>query len=253
MVISFYNIKGGVGKTSTSINIASIAKKRGKILLFDLDIQGASSYFFNKNPKKRDILSKPIEKIIKNTEFENLDIIPADTNLEKYKNSISILIEELKKIYDFIIIDAPATLNPLTKDILKHSSIILVPVLPNILSLRTYNQIINTNLNNNIKLFVNQFENKPSHKKIIKHILTLPTPQYLKTYIPKSELIESMSFHKFLLLYFLDTFLLHLIYKKALIQLIHFLVYKYLNIVILAKLKYVELFFCEMVCFRIDL
>jgi len=196
MIISFYNIKGGVGKTSTSINIASIAKKRGKILLFDLDIQGASSYFFNKNPKKRDILSKPIEKIIKNTEFENLDIIPADTNLEKYKNSISILIEELKKLYDFIIIDAPATLNPLTKDILKNSSIILVPVLPNILSLRTYNQIINTKLNNNIKLFINQFENKPSHKKIIQHILTLPKSQYLNTYIPKSELIELMPFYK---------------------------------------------------------
>jgi len=196
MIISFYNIKGGVGKTSTSINIASIAKKRGKTLLFDLDIQGASSYFFNKKPKKRDIFSKPIEKIIKNTEFKNLDIIPADTNLEKYKNSISQLIEELKKLYDFIVIDAPATLNPLTKDILKHSSIILVPVLPNILSLRTYNQIINTKLNNNIKLFVNQFENKPYHKKIIKHILTLPKSQYLKTYIPKSELIESMPFYK---------------------------------------------------------
>ena len=196
MVISFYNIKGGVGKTSTSINITSIAKKRGKTLLFDLDIQGASSYFFNKKPKKRDIFSKPIEKIIKNTEFKNLDIIPADTSLEKYKNSIPSLIEELKKLYDFIIIDAPATLNPLTKDILKHSSIILVPVLPSVLSLITYNQIIRTKLNPNIKLFVNQFENKPSHKKVIQHILTLPKSQYLKTYIPKSELIESMPFYK---------------------------------------------------------
>ncbi len=196
MIISFYNIKGGVGKTSTSINITSIAKKRGKTLLFDLDIQGASSYFFNKKSKKRDIFSKPIEKIIKKTQFKNLDIIPADTNLEEYKTSISKLLEELKKLYDFIIIDAPATLNPLTKDILKNSSIILVPVLPNILSLRTYNQIINTKLNNNIKLFVNQFENKPSHKKIIKHILTLPKSQYLKTYIPKSNLIELMPFYK---------------------------------------------------------
>ena len=196
MIISFYNIKGGVGKTSTSINIISIAKKRGKTLLFDLDIQGASSYFFDKKPKKRDIFSKPIEKIVKKTKFKNLDIIPIDTNLEKYKKSISLLIEELKKTYDFIIIDAPATLNPLTKDILKNSSIILVPVLPNILSLRTYNQIINTKLNSNIKLFVNQFENKPSHKKVIKHILTLPKSQYLKTYIPKSELIESMPFYK---------------------------------------------------------
>ena len=48
----------------------------------------------------------------------------------------------------------------------------------------------------NIKLFVNGFENKPSHKKIIKAILNLPPYQYLKTYIPKSDLIENMPFEK---------------------------------------------------------
>jgi cellulose biosynthesis protein BcsQ len=97
---------------------------------------------------------------------------------------------------DFIILDAPASLNQLTRDLLKNSDIILVPVLPNILSLRTYNQILQTRLTKNIKLFVNGYENKPAHKKIIQTILKLPKSQYLKTYIPKSDLIESMPFEK---------------------------------------------------------
>jgi len=196
MIISVYNIKGGVGKTSTSVNLASIAARKGKTLLWDLDIQGASSYFFNKKSKKRYIFTKPVEKIIKKTQYENLDIIPADTKLEKYKKEIKPLIEILKKNYDFVILDAPAALNDLTKEILKNSDIILVPVIPNILSLRTYNQILKTKLAKNIKLFVNGFENKEAHKKIIKTVLKLPPSQYLKTYIPKSDLIESMPFEK---------------------------------------------------------
>jgi len=196
MIISLYNIKGGVGKTSTTINLVSVAAKRGKTLLWDLDIQGASSFFFNKKPKKRYIFNKPIEKIIKSTQFKNIDIIPADTKLEKYKNQMRDLLKILKKRYDFIILDAPASLNQLTRDLLKNSDIILVPVLPNILSLRTYNQILQTRLTKNIKLFVNGYENKPAHKKIIQTILKLPKSQYLKTYIPKSDLIESMPFEK---------------------------------------------------------
>ena len=196
MIISIYNIKGGVGKTSTSINLASIAAKKGKTLLLDLDTQGASSYFFNKKTKKRNIFKKPSQKIIKSTQYENLDIIPADTKLENYKNELKNLIENIKSFYDFVIIDAPANLTSLTRDILKYSDIILVPILPNILSLRTYNQILKTKLAKNIKLLVNGFENKPSHKKIIKAILNLPPSQYLKTYIPKSDLIENMPFEK---------------------------------------------------------
>jgi cellulose biosynthesis protein BcsQ len=194
MIISLYNIKGGVGKTSTTINLAATAAKRYKVLIIDLDIQGASSYFFGKKPKKRDIFKKPIEKIIKKTKNPNIDIIPSDKKLIRYTGELKKLLNQLN--YDLIFIDSPATLNDLTIDILKSSDIVISPVLPNILSLRTYNQLIDLNLNKNIKLFVNALENKPAHKKVINTILKLPKSQYLKTFIPKSQKIELMPFYK---------------------------------------------------------
>jgi cellulose biosynthesis protein BcsQ len=196
MIISLYNIKGGVGKTSTCINLSFIASKRGKTLLIDLDPQGASSYFYEKRPKKRNILKKDLSKIIKHTRLPNLDIIPADTKLENYKGDIEKILENLKKEYDFIFIDAPASLSPLTRDILKYSDIVIVPVMPNILSLRTYNQIVDMNIAKNVKLLLNGVENKPAHKKIVKTILTLPKAQYLRTYIPRSDMIENMPFYR---------------------------------------------------------
>ncbi|MEO1928420.1 MAG: ParA family protein [Nautiliaceae bacterium] len=195
MIISLYNIKGGVGKSSTSVNLASLARKEGKTLLIDLDSQGASSYFFNKKPKKRYIFTKPIEKTIKKTQYKNLDIIPADITL-KESSKLPQLLNILNKNYKFVIIDSPATLNELTQKILISSDIVIVPILPNILSLRTYNQLIKTKLNKNIRLFLNRVENKPLHKQVIKAVLKLPSSQYLKTYIPKSDLIEAMPFSK---------------------------------------------------------
>jgi len=194
MIISLYNIKGGVGKTSTCINLATAASKNHKVLIIDLDIQGASSFFFGKKPKKRDIFKKPIEKIIKKTSNPFIDIIPSDKKLQKYQGNLNSILKNLK--YDIIFIDAPATLNDLTKDILKFSDLIISPVLPNVLSLRTYNQLLETKLNKNIKLLLNGYESKPAHKQIVKTILKLPKSQYFKTFIPRSEKIENMSFYR---------------------------------------------------------
>ena len=193
MIISIFNSKGGVGKTTTAVNLAYLSSLKNKTLLIDLDTQGASSFFFEKRVKKRNLLNKKPSKIIKSTQYLNLDIIPADKEYEQYSNGIEKLINHN---YDFIFIDTPATISPLTKDILKISSLVIVPILPNILSLRTYNQILSLNLNKNIKLLLNRVENSPLHKKVIKAITKLPQNQYFKTYIPKSNIIESMPFEK---------------------------------------------------------
>ncbi len=191
MIISIFNAKGGVGKTTTCVNLAYLTSLKYKTLLIDLDTQGASSYFFDKKVKKRNLLNK--SKIIKPTQYKNLDIIPSDTKLENYKKGLERIINQ---DYEFIFIDAPANLNKLTKDILKFSNFVITPILPNILSLRSYNQIVELNLNQNIKLLLNRVEKSPLHKKVIKSITKLPKTQYFKNYIPKSDIIEAMPFDK---------------------------------------------------------
>jgi len=193
MIISVFNSKGGVGKTTTCVNLAYLTSLNYKTLIIDLDTQGACSYFFDKKVKKRNLLNKNPSKIIKSTQYKNLDIIPADTKLEEYHEGLDRI---LNQDYDFIFIDAPANLNKLTKDIIKLSNLVIIPALPNILSLRTYNQIISLNLNKNLKLLLNRVENSPLHKKTIKAITKLPKNQYFRNYIPKSDIIEGMSFYK---------------------------------------------------------
>ena len=74
MVIAIYNIKGGVGKTSTTINLAFNAAKKDKVLVWDLDPQGASTFFLDKKVKRRNLIEKAnlkgLKKYIKKTLFE---------------------------------------------------------------------------------------------------------------------------------------------------------------------------------------
>ena len=193
MITAIFNSKGGVGKSTTSVNLAYLTSKKYKTLLIDLDTQGASSYFFDKKVKKRNLLNKNPSKIIKSTQYPNLDIIPADTEFETYKKNLNRLLDF---DYEFIFIDAPANISPLTRDILKYADLVIVPALPNILSLRTYNQLLSLNLNKNLRLLLNQVENKEIHKRIIKTVTKMPKNQYFRSYIPKSNIIEEMPFYK---------------------------------------------------------
>ncbi|GAB6044901.1 AAA family ATPase [Caminibacter profundus] len=174
MVISVCNIKGGVGKTTTAVNLATAAALKGiKTLLVDMDIQKATPIFFE---------TKEITKNTYQTEYEKLTILTSN-KLPKTNE------------YDFVVIDTPAGLNKKNKKVINLSDLVIVPVIPNILALKTYNELIEKGYKN-LKLLLNGVEKKETHKKIVKMILNLPSFQYFKTYIPKSESIENMLFIK---------------------------------------------------------
>jgi len=84
-VIGVYNIKGGVGKTATAINLAYLAAEEGqRALVWDLDPQAAATYYFRIRPKvkgsgKALVRGKhALDAMVKGTDFENLDLLPAD-------------------------------------------------------------------------------------------------------------------------------------------------------------------------------
>ena len=101
-VISSYNIKGGVGKTASVVNLAYLCAQDGyNTLIWDMDPQGAASFYYRIKPKVkgggRRLLSKKhaLEDAIKGTDFINLDLLPADFS---YRN-LDLLLDDTKKPY----------------------------------------------------------------------------------------------------------------------------------------------------------
>ena len=206
MVISIYNIKGGVGKTSTTINIAYNASKKDKVLVWDLDPQGASTFYLEKKVKNKNLISKAyqkgLNKYIKHTNFENIDLIPADLSIkdiDKYLEDDKLFKKLLKNIkgYKYIFIDSPPTLSAISQNIFKASDVVIIPTIPTILSVRTYNQIVkyfkNYTKNRKIFTFLSMVDKrKKMHLDISEKILKLPKKQILRTPIYNSTLIEKM-------------------------------------------------------------
>ena len=167
-VISISNQKGGVGKTTTSINLsASLAVLGKKVLLIDIDPQGntTTGVGINKGEIEKSIYNVLIgdcnikEAIIK-TRYKNFYVIPSTISLarlstallekerstpgfkkeEQLKNSL----EEIKEQYDYIIIDCPPSIDILTKNALIASNSVLIPVQCEFFSLEGLAQVMNT-------------------------------------------------------------------------------------------------------------
>ncbi len=158
IVIALYNLKGGVGKTASCVNFSYLAAKEGyKTLLWDIDPQGATSFYFKAKPKAHPGIKKMISKdadlenIVLSTDYENLDIIPADNSAKSFdimldemkgnKNRLKSILKQFNGEYDFVFIDCPPGFSALSENIFSASDIVLMPVIPTTLSVRTYNMV----------------------------------------------------------------------------------------------------------------
>jgi len=160
-IISVANQKGGVGKTTTSINLAtSLSAINKKILLIDADPQGNASTgigisYEKRNPNLYDLIVGEAldESAIKNTIVPGLDIITSNTNLAaseielaEIKNREFVLSNILSKIkdYDYILIDCPPALGLLTINALVASNSIIIPLQSEFFALEGISSLVNS-------------------------------------------------------------------------------------------------------------
>ncbi len=156
--LATYNMKGGVGKTTTAVNLAHLASGEGRrVLVWDLDPQGAASFFFRVKTRRkagRKLIrgKRGLDDAIKATDHENLDLVPADLsfrNLELLLNAagepthrLADLLAPVAGEYDLVILDCAPNLSLSAESVFEASDALMVPLIPTTLSLRTYEQFM---------------------------------------------------------------------------------------------------------------
>lgn len=156
--LAAYNIKGGVGKTSTAVNLAYLAAKDGlRTLVWDLDPQGAATFLLGVKPRVKGgseaLVSgkRRLADAIRVSDHPGLDVVPADfsyrnldVQLEDAKRptqQVRRLLEPLSRDYEVVVLDCPPSISMVSENVFAAAHLLLVPVVPTTLSLRPLEQL----------------------------------------------------------------------------------------------------------------
>ena len=217
VTIALYNLKGGVGKTAATINLAYLSAKQGyKTLIWDLDPQGSSSFYLGatanvKNEAKKILTGEmDLASAIQPSAYENLDIIPADLSarhadillneMKQSKKKISSILSTIKNEYDIVFLDCPPGISVLHDAVFAGVDWILMPNIPTTLSIRSFESVLNYFKENDLdtsklKCFFSMVDHRKNlHHEVINEFYK--DKLFFKSYIPYLSDVEKMGVHE---------------------------------------------------------
>ncbi len=217
-IFACYNIKGGVGKTATAVNLGFLSAQSGaRTLIWDLDPQGATSFYFRVKPRikggmKRLLKRKfDVRRAIRGTDYDGLDLLPADFSarrldllLDRQKRPnrrFRQVLKALKKHYDHVFLDCAPTIGLATECIFEAAHVLVVPSIPTTLSVNTLEQLgkhlkrMNGKAPNVLPFFSMVDKRKLLHRTIMDGARSLPF-DVLNTRVPYSSTVERMGMER---------------------------------------------------------
>jgi chromosome partitioning protein len=217
-IIAVTNIKGGVGKTTTAVNLAFLCAAAGHpTLLWDLDPQGAATFMLRCEPSEgvsaKKIISgkRELPELVMTSEFARLDVLPADlsyrnfdVHLSERKHPTERLLKmsrSLRTLYSALILDCPPGISLLSENVLRAADAVVVPLLPTPLSVRMLAQLRDfIEANHWSDLAMLPFFSMVDRRKSLHHEVIEATraqfPELLAVEVPYSSEIERMSLRR---------------------------------------------------------
>jgi len=216
-VAAVWTIKGGVGKTAAAVNLTALAAGEGlRTLLWDLDPQGAASFYLRVKARVRGggrtLLRRSLDvrRRVRGTDFDNLDLLPADFSYRKLDleldrrrkptRRLAVKIEPLADEYDVVLLDCPPSVSLATESVLRACDAVLVPVIPTVLSLRGLTQVeAFTDKVGRQRVAVLPFlsmvdRRKAMHRAIVESCSA--DARFLRTAIPSASAVEKMGLRR---------------------------------------------------------